>query len=188
MPPDKKPRGRPKSRKTLEREREEEILRDAPKMDADDTELLEQKLWLIQSGQLEKKLLKQHQSPPMPQGIVWAVESAYDEFMTEEQIAATHEEYTRIKSSIREGQLSGGQTGTDIANMRKHAIFQKNAILIAKLGTRGWPVNRIAQIIHDEWTVIAPHPNLPGESTTLTYRGDGQTRPAVRTISRWLNK
>ena len=119
---------------------------------------------------IEKQMLRDHKSPPMPAKVVYAIESAGPEFMTEAEIQDTVEKYNRAAGNIKQGQNTGGQTLANRSADRKEKVLEKNPELIRKLTTGIWSVNRIATKLHDEWD----------------KRGDGLPRPAIRTLRRWL--
>jgi len=165
-----KKRGRPKTEKTLERERIEEMLRNPPSHIRDSKRtpiIFDHK----QAEAIEKQMLKDHKSPPMPASIVFAIESAGPEFMDETEIQATVAEYTRVAKNIYQGQIAGGKKLADRAAERIEQVLKRNPDIAEKVASGAWRVNRGAMKIYDEWD----------------KRGDGLQRPSVRNITRWLN-
>ena len=75
MTVENKKRGRPKSERTKERERIDEMLKNPPPH-VQITKKRKKELadWLESLDQIEETILKEHQSPPMPARLVWAVE------------------------------------------------------------------------------------------------------------------
>ena len=183
MTTENKKRGRPKNKSTKERERIEEMLRNPPPHIHNS----KRKPFLFnlkQAEKIEKQMLKDHKSPPMPANIVYAIESAGPEFMTNDEIALTRAEYTRIKENIYQGQIAGGQKLTAKKNARIEALVQKNPVLLQKLSSGIWTANRVANKFFDEWDAIQPHERLLGE--VHSARGDGLKKPTIRNLTRWL--
>lgn len=169
MTTQKKKRGRPKTEKTIERERIEEILRNPPPHIRNST-LTPFFFDHKQAEETEKQMLKDHKSPPMPASIVYEIESAGPEFMTHAEIQATVAEYDRIAKNIHQGQITGGKTLADKAAKRIEQVMRKNSDVIGRLASKSWSVNRAANKIRDEWAT----------------RGDGQEKPSTRQLTRWL--
>ncbi len=183
MTTEKKKRGRPKNKSTKERERIEEMLRNPPPHIRNSKRkplTFDHK----QAEEIEKQMLKDHKSPPMPANIVYGIESAGPEFMTDDEIALTQAEYTRIKENIHQGQIAGGHKLTDNKNSRREKVFQKNPVLLQKLSSGIWTANRVANKFFDEWDAIQPHGRLLGE--VHSARGDGLKKPTIRNLTRWL--
>lgn len=176
MTSSKRGRGRPKSESTLERGRMETMLKNKPshiRTTAKQIKEIEKQLAAGES--VRKQMLKKHGSPPMPEQIVYAIESADPEFMTDAEIIATQNDYNRISKNIHRGQVTGARTLAEKSRQRKEFIFQKNSILIQRLGTPGWTANRIANKLHEEWDSVKPQQRLTGEATSLDrYRNPSQ--------------
>lgn len=185
----KKKRGRPKSEATLKRERAENQLKNKPSWIVDTPERQkkrgELKQWIKEDDQREKQFLKAHNSPPMPANLVLAMASIGDESLVgyEQHIIELH---GAVSKTVRYGQASGGKTIGDRAKARKRELLKKNWTLVAKIGTPPWTASRIAKIIHKEWEAILPAGRMLGEPSTLNCRGDGQKKPALRTLRDWL--
>jgi hypothetical protein len=168
----KKKRGRQKTERTLERERTEEMFRNIPAhCRMTPSEGKEARDQIAASRLIEKQLLKEHKSPPMPAKLVFQIESAGPELMTDAQIQETISEYARVAKNIQEGQEAGGQKLADKADERRNKVLQKNHDIAVKVTTQKWSVNRGATKLYDEWDKL----------------GDGLPRPAIRTLRRWLN-
>jgi hypothetical protein len=164
-----KKRGRPKTERTIERERIEEMLRNPPPHIRNST-LTPFPFDHKQADEIEKKMLKDHKSPPMPAKIVYEIESAGPENMTHAEIQATVTKYNRVAKYIHEGQITGGKTLADKAAKRIEKVLQKNSDISEKVASESWSVNRAANKIHEEWDA----------------RGDGQKKPSTKTLRRWL--
>jgi hypothetical protein len=164
-----KKRGRPKTERTIERERIEEMLRNPPPHIRNST-LTPFPFDHEQAEEIEKQMLKDHKSPPMPAKIVYEIESSGPENMTHAEIQATVAEYDRIAKNIHQGQITGGKTQADKAAKRIEQVMRKNSDVIGKLASGSWSVSRAANKIHDEWDA----------------RGDGQKKPSTRQLRRWL--
>lgn len=169
MTTQKKKRGRPKTERTIERERIEEILRNPPPHIRNST-LTPFSFDHKQAEEIEKQILKDHKSPPTPANIVYEIESAGPENMTHAEIQATVTKYDRVGKYIHEGQIKGGKTLSDKAAKRIEQVMRKNSDVIGKLASGSWSVNRAANKIRDEWDA----------------RGDGQEKPSTRQLRRWL--
>ena len=169
MTTQKKKRGRPKTERTIEKERIEEMLRNPPPHIRNST-LTPFPFDHKQAEEIEKQMLKDHKSPPMPAKIVYEIESAGPENMTHAEIQATVTKYDRVAKYIHEGQITGGKTLADKAAKRIEQVMRKNSDVNGKLASGSWSVNRAANKIHEEWDA----------------RGDGQKRPSTKTLRRWL--
>ena len=159
MTTQKKKRGRPKTEQTIEMERIEEMLRNPPPHIRNST-LTPFPFDHKQAEEIEKQMLKDHKSPPMPADIVFAIESAGPEYMTHAEIQETVVEYDRV----------AGKTLTDRAAERIEQVMRKSSDVIGKLASGSWSVNQAANKIHEEWDA----------------RGDGREKPSTKTLRRWL--
>jgi hypothetical protein len=180
MSPVKGKRGRPKSACTLERERIEDMMKNIPaNMRMTAAEKREATIQIAESKALEKRILKEHKSPPMPANIVFAMESAGPEFMTEEEIEATVNKYQRIEKNIKDGQNLGGKKVATRAADRAKRVLEKNNDLVTRVRAgRNLTANSAAKIIYTEWEI----PGIGREEP----RGDGSPRPSQRQIRRWF--
>lgn len=91
-----------------------------------------------------------------------------------------------METAIHNGQAAGGKKLADKAEDRKREILQKNKTLVEKIGTRPWNASSVASKIYKQWDEIPSGGHIGGEDPKLTCRGDGQKKPAVRTIRDWL--
>lgn len=169
MTTQKKKRGRPKTEQTIEMERIEEMLRNPPPHIRNST-LTPFPFDHKQAEEIEKQMLKDHKSPPMPSNIVYEIESAGPENMTHAEIQATVAEYDRVAKNIHQGQITGGKTIANRAVERIAKVLQKNSDIAEKVASGSWSVTRAANKIHEEWDA----------------RGDGQKKPSTKTLRRWL--
>ena len=136
-----KKRGRPKTEETMDRERIEEMLRNPPSHIRDSKRtpiIFDHK----QAEAIEKQMLKDHKSPPMPASIVFAIESAGPEFMDETEIQATVAEYKRVAEEIHKGQLAGGKKLADRTSERIAQVLKRNPDIAEKVASTAWSVNR----------------------------------------------
>ena len=150
MTTQKKKRGRPKTERTIERERIEEMLRNPPPHIRNST-LTPFPFDHKQAEEIEKQMLKDHKSPPMPANFVYEIESAGPENMTHAEIQATVTKYDRVAKYIHEGQITGGKTLADKAAKRIAKVLQKNSDIAEKVASGSWSVTRAANKIHEEW-------------------------------------
>ena len=123
-----------------------------------------------QAEAIEKQMLKDHKSPPMPAKNVYEVESASHELMTNADIFKVETDYERVAENIRQGQLAGGQTLADRKNSRRETVLRKNPVLLEKLAPGGRLVSNVAETLHDDWDKL----------------GDGLPKPSKRSLRRWF--
>jgi hypothetical protein len=180
MSPVKGKRGRPKSARTLERERIEDMMKNIPanmRMTASEKKTVTAQL--VKLDVLKKSILKAHKSPPMPANTVFEIESACPEFMTEEEIEETVKRYQRVEEHIKDGQQRGGEKIATKAADRARRVLEKNNDLVRLVRAgKNLTAHSAAKTIYDEWEHRA--------NGQAGGRGDGSLRPSKRQIRRWF--
>lgn len=173
-----KKRGRPKSAQTLESERIEAMLKNLPPHIPRMTDK-EREEWERQSAvdkEIEKQIYAGH-SPTIPHDLILAIESVGDRELFEEtpEILAGEQkvikQYNKLLQAEKNGREKGTLTTSKKADLRAHAVWEKNQDLIDKIG-RNLTVHSASKKLLDEWD----------------SRGDGASKPSIRSVKNWLQK
>jgi hypothetical protein len=94
------------------------------------------------------------------------------------------DELYRVKAARR--RKEGGRTTKLKSDRRRDALLAINAVLISKLGTRPYTRNKVAGMIHNQWSRMTDAQRLQGEPKTMKCRGDGGPILSAGHIARWL--
>lgn len=183
-----KPRGRPPSEATLEMRRMEAMLKSMPehlpKLTEAEKSMLDESF--AHNEKIRQEILKTFKhGRTTPDDHAYAMASIGDASMIghEQEILDADDEYARRAKQYRE---EGTRTTRNNKVNRQEVIRGINHKLISKTQSSGtYTVYRVAKMIYDQWDSILPAQKLPGEDS-LARRGDGQDRPSVTTISRWI--
>lgn len=184
----KKRPGRPPSQATLEKRRIEAMLQKMPSHIPKLTE--EEKLELDRNFQhnekIRQEILKSYKhGRTTPDAHAYAMASLGDESLIdhEQGILDDDDKYARRAKQYRE---EGTRTTRNNKVTRQEVIRGINHNLISKIQSSGtYTVYRVAKMIYDQWDSLLPAQKLPGEDA-LARRGDGEKRPSITTISRWI--
>lgn len=173
-----KKRGRPKSAQTLESERIEAMLRNPPphipRMTDQEREELERQS--AADKEIERQIYAGH-SPTIPHDLILAIESIGDRDLFEEtpEILAREQkvisQYNKLVEAEKNGREQGARTTSDKAVLRANAVWGKNQDLADKIG-RSLTVHSASKKLLGEWD----------------SRGDGGSKPSVRTAENWYQK
>ena len=173
-----KKRGRPKNAQTLESERIETILKNLPSHIPRMTDQ-ERLAWERQSAaakEIERQIYAGH-SPIIPHDLILAIESIGDRELFEEtpEILAGEQkvisQYNKLDEAEKNGREQGTRKTSDKANLRANTVWGKNQDLFDKIG-RNHTVHSASKKLLDEWD----------------SRGDGRSKPSVRTVKNWHQK
>jgi hypothetical protein len=183
-----KKRGRPPSTTTLEMRRMEAMLKSMPEHIPKLTEA--QKSMLDESfahnEKIRQEILKTFKhGRTTPDDHAYAMASIGDESLIghEQEILDADDEYKYRAKRYRE---SGTSATRNKNSDRKASIKKINQVLISKIRPNGrFTVHRVALMIYDQWDSMLPSDKFHGEES-LTSRGDGDKRPGVSTIGRWI--
>jgi len=181
-------RGRPKSPQTLELERIDKMLEEAPdslKMNSE--QRIQHEEWLANLESRRLEILKEYKhGVTTPDEHAYLMDSLGHEMFQgyEQQILANDKRYAEDAKSYRR---RGAATTAESSTTRKNQIIKKNKILIDKMNnSQTYTVNSVAQQIHKQWDSIPAAGRHSGEPSGLSARGDGGVRPAISTLRRWL--
>lgn len=173
-----KKRGRPKSAQTLESERIEAMLKNLPshipRMTDQEREVLERQF--AANKEIERQIYAGH-SPIIPHDLILAIESIGDRELFEEtpEILAGEQkvitQYSKLVEAEKNGRGKGTLTTSNKADLRAHAVWGKNQDLVDKIG-RNLTVHSASKKLLDEWD----------------SRGDGRSKPSIRTFKNWHQK
>lgn len=183
-----KKRGRPPSTNTLEMRRMEAMLKSMPERlpkltEAEKTMLDES---FAHNEKIRQEILKTYKhGRTTHDDHAYAMASIGDESLIghEQEILDADDEYKYKSKRYRE---LGTSATRDKNSDRKASINKTNQVLISKIRPNGrFTLNRVVQMIHDQWNSMLHTDKFPGEES-LTCRGDGQDKPSVSTIRRWI--
>jgi len=186
----KKPKGRPKSAETIERERIEEMFKNSPPyliMTAAKKQWMDE---LIANGELTQlEILKDYKtSPSIPDNHAYAMASLGDESLRGREAEIISRDNQLRKDAQRNREAGAAATKT-IALKRATELCKKNRILVERLAPTGvLSASDIAKKILKEWSLIPMGSKLPGEPDSLTERGVGGDPPTERTIRSYLRQ
>jgi hypothetical protein len=183
-----KPRGRPPSAATLEMRRIEAMLKSMPEHIPKLTEA-EKSMHddsFAHNEKIRQDILKSFKhGRTTPDDHAYAVASIGDESLIghEQKILDADEVYKYRAKRYRE---SGTSATRNRSSDRKASIQKINQVLISKIQPNGrFTMHRVAKMIYDQWDSMRPSDKFEGEKS-LRCRGDGQERPSVSTIERWI--
>lgn len=165
-------RGRPKSAKTLEKERTEAWLKNPPAhilpMTEKDKEWL--RVFLKSSEEARKSILEGH-SPLIPHSLIYDLESIGHELLEgyEQDILDKYEEY---KNKEITGRINGADETASQANVMAKRLWTKNSALAKRIQSGNLTLNGASKIIHDDWQ----------------HRGTEGSKPSIKTISNWYKR
>ncbi len=150
----------------------------------------EEKLELEQNIQhneiIRQEILKSYKhGRTTPDVHAYAMASLCDESLIghEQGILDDDDKYARRAKQYRN---EGTRTTRNNRATRQEKIRAINYNLISKIQASGpYTVYRVAKMIYEQWDSLLPAQKLPGEDA-LARRGDGQDRPSISTISRWI--
>lgn len=165
-------RGRPKSVKTLERERTEAWLKNPPAhippMTEEDKEWL--RVFLKSSEEARKSILKGH-SPLIPHSLIYDLESIGHELL-EGHEQAILDKYGEFKNKEFIGRLSGSDETASQADTLARRLWAKNSALLKRIESGNLTLNGASKIIHDDWV----------------NKGVEGRKPSLKTISNWYKR
>lgn len=167
-----KKRGRPKSQKTLEKERTEAWLKNPPAHIPPMTE--EEKQWLREfiknSEEAQRSILEGH-SPLLPHSLIYDLESLGDESMHgfEKSILDKYEKY-RAKEKV--ARVNGAEETASQADLRAKRLWHKNSALEKRIQSGNLTPNGASKIIHEDWG----------------SKGIEGTKPTIKTITNWYKR
>lgn len=166
-----KQRGRPKSARTLERERIKTMFKNHPAHIPRMTEEAREKIKvnLAASKKLEEELIADY-SPTISHNLILELASLGDESMYGHEEAAL-KKYEKLKVAEHSGRLSGAQKTADKAKARANIVWGKNQDLVKRIGI-SQTVHSASQKILNEWV----------------SRGDNGKKPSIRSIQNWYRK
>jgi len=183
-----KPRGRPPSAATLEMRRIESMLKSMPKHIPKLTEAEKSMLeeTFEHNEKIRQEILKTFKhGRTTPDEHAYAMASIGDESLIgyEQKILDADDEY---KYRAKRYQESGTSATKNKNSDRKASIKKINQVLISKIRPNGrFTVHRVALMIYNQWDSMLNSHKFQGEKS-LTKRGDGDKRPSVSTIGRWI--
>lgn len=168
MNPSSKKRGRPKSLKTLEKERIDEILSACPPALKMTPQQTKEQNEIFESYKKIVRDLYTEFSPTIPQELIEEYASLQDESTGgyEQKILAN---WKKAHEALSIGQKSGARETVKKATERAQKVWSKNQDLARRIVTKNLSVTGASKIILNEWD----------------RRGDGESQPTVRTISNW---
>jgi hypothetical protein len=167
-----KKRGRPKSKLTLERERQEKMfseIRKAHPLTKEQKEFYE--TMEINGEEVRKQILKDFKTHKIiPDDHAYTMASLGDDSLIgyENQIIADDNYY---QQKIKESTARGGETLSLEADRRALAVWNKNKDLLARIKNK-LTLNGAASIIRDNWD----------------KRGDGGNKPSINSIKNWYQR
>ncbi len=165
-------RGRPKSAKTLERERTEAWLKNPPAHILPMTK--EERQWwddfIKNSEEAQRAILAGH-SPLLPHSLIYDLESLGDESMHgyEKIILDKFEEY---KNKEIAGRINGADETASQADIMAQRLWKKNGDLARRIQSGNLTLNGASKIIHDDWA----------------NKGVEGGKPSLKTISNWYKR
>ena len=166
-----KKRGRPKSLKTLEKERIDEILSTCPPALKMTPKQAKEQNKIFESHRKILSDIHAEFSPTISQELIEEYASLHDESMHgyEQKIA---DKWEKAHAALSTGQKSGARETAKKAATRAQTIWGKNQDLAKRIATKNLSVTGASKIILNEWD----------------KRGDGESQPTVRTISNWYKR
>jgi hypothetical protein len=165
-------RGRPKSKKTLERERTEAWLKNPPAHISPMTE--EDKEWLrtfLKSSEEARKSILEGHSPLIPHSLIYDVESIGHELL-EGHEQAILDKYGEYKNKEMIGRINGAEETATQADVMAERLWAKNSVLAKRIQAGNLSLNGASKIIRDDWK----------------NRGIEGNKPSIRTISNWYKR
>ena len=171
MSPSSKKRGRPKSLKTLEKERIDELLNACPPARKMTPEQAKEQNEILESHRKILSDLHAEFSPAIPQELIGEYASLHDESMHghEQKIIA---KWGKAHEALSTGQKSGAKETAKKAAARAQTVWGKNQDLARRIAAKNLSVTGASTIIFNGWD----------------RRGDGESKPNVRTISNWYKR
>lgn len=171
MNPPSKKRGRPKSLKTLEKERIDEILSACPPALKMTPEQTKEQNEIFESFKKILGDLYAEFSPTIPQELIEEYASLQDESTDgyEQKILAN---WKKAHEALSIGQKSGARETAKKVTERAQTVWGKNQDLARRIAAKNLSVTGASIIIFNGWD----------------KRGDGESKPTVRTISNWYNR
>ena len=170
-----KKRGRPKSKLTLERERQEKMFSEIRKTHPLTKEQKEFYETMEKNGEeVRKQILKDFKTHKIiPDDHAYTMASLGDESLIgyENKIIAQDDYY---KQKIKKSTARGGETLYEEALARAKSVWSKNKDLIERMNKKEkkLTLNGAAGIIRDEWF----------------KRGDSVSKPSLNTIKNWYQR
>lgn len=165
-------RGRPKSAKTLERERTEAWLKNPPAHIPPMTE--EDKEWLrafLKSSEEARKSILEGHSPLIPHSLIYDLESIGHELL-EGYEQAILDKYGEYKNKEFVGRVSGSDETASQADVMAKRLWTKNSALVKRIQSGNLTLNGASKIIHDDWE----------------NKGVEGSKPSLKTISNWYKR
>jgi hypothetical protein len=162
----KKPRGRPKSPATIERERIEDLFRNKP------PHLIRNdgftpSIDLDHSKQIEDDLIADYPRS-IPHDLIFAANSHYEDPEDEMRVQS---KLSKALAATSNGQISGGDRTKQKSLKNATALWTKNQDLVAMMQTKG-NADRTAKLIIQKWDT----------------RGLGGNPPSPNTIKNWFKQ
>ena len=186
-----KKRGRPLGKVTLEKQRLEKMMQEAPehlpRLTAKEKAELEESFKHNENIRLQILEAFKH-GPWTPDSHAYNMASIGDESFEgyEQQVLDEDDRYSQAAKIIRR---DAGATNKRKSGIRQQKIMEINKTLIAKIGnSSSYTIYRVAKIIHDQWGSMAPAQHLYAEDQSMPCRGDDGKPASVRTITRWLEQ
>lgn len=170
-----KKRGRPKSKLTLERERQEKMFSEIRKTHPLTNEQKEFYETMQTNGEeVRKQILKDFKTHKMiPDEHAYTMASIGDKSLEgyEDQIIAQDNYY---KQKIKKSTASGGETLSKEADARAKSLWNNNKDLIERMNKKDkkLKLHGAANMILNEWA----------------KRGDGESKPSINSIKNWYHR
>jgi hypothetical protein len=167
-----KKRGRPKSQKTLQKERAEAWLKNPPAHIPPMTDEEKQRLReFIKNSEEAKRCILEGHSPLLPHSLIYDLESLGDESMHgfEQSVLDQYKRY-RVKELI--ARANGADQTALQADMRASKLWTKNKDLVNRIESGNLTPNGASKMIYDNWET----------------RGIEGEKPTIKTIVNWYKR
>lgn len=93
----------------------------------------------------------------------------------------------RYSQQAKKIRADAGEENKRKAKPRQDKVMEINKALIEKINNSDtYNINRVAIMIHEQWTSMTSGHRLATEDKNMPCRGDGGVSVSVRTITRWL--
>ena len=186
-----KKRGRPLGKATLEKQRLEKMMQQAPAHLPRLT--TEKKAELDENFKHNEKIRLQileafKQGPWTSDSHAYNMASLGDESMEgyEQKILDDDDSYNRQAKKYR---AAAGAENKRKSESRQRKVIAINKVLIGKISnSNSYNIHRVAKIIHEQWISMMPAQRLASEDQSMSCRGDGGKPVSVRTITRWIEQ
>jgi hypothetical protein len=183
--------GRPLGKATLEKQRIEKMMRTIPAhlprlTDEEQAELEES---FKHNEKIRLEILKTYKYGSWtPDEHAYNMASLGDESFEgyEQKVLDDDARYSQQAKKIRN---DAGGTNKRKAQPRQDKVMEINKSLIEKIDKSStYNTNRIATMIHEQWTSMNSLHRLATEDKNMPFRGDGGKQVSIRTIERWLEQ